>query len=156
MVSIGGVAVRRIDGQHVRGEEFYFELKPVSEGFDAHAMSIHGISRAHLEENGVDAREALIAITEWVETIRGDAKCVLWVTMPHSTGCMLPVFCLGGSDNPFGYNALDTKALMMGRLARRGVNAIRNDYSRCFLNSPHRTKKTSTTRCTMLSFKLIS
>ena len=45
MVSIGGVAVRRIDGQHVRGEEFYFELKPVSEGFDAHAMSIHGISK---------------------------------------------------------------------------------------------------------------
>ena len=37
--------------------------------------------------------------------------------MPRSTGCMLLVFCLGGLDNPFGYNALDTKALMMGRLA---------------------------------------
>ena len=57
MVSIGGVAVR-LDGEaHVRGEEFYFELKPISEGFDDHAMSIHGIPRAHLEENGVDSRE---------------------------------------------------------------------------------------------------
>ena len=118
MVSIGGVAVRRLDGQHVRGEEFYFELKPVSEGFDPHAMSIHGISRAYLEEHGVDAREALISITEWVDAIRGDAQRVLFVghNAPFDWMYVAWYFAWAGLDNPFGYNALDTKALMMGRL----------------------------------------
>ena len=79
MVSIGGVAVRLDGEKHVRGEEFYYELKPISEGFDEHAMSIHGISREHLETYGLDAREALLAITQWVEAVRGEAERVLFV-----------------------------------------------------------------------------
>ena len=118
MVSIGGVAVR-LDGEtHVRDEEFYFELKPISEGFDDHAMSIHGIPRAHLEENGVDAREVLLAITDWVKSVKGDAERVLFVghNAPFDWMYVAWYFAWAGLKNPFGYNALDTKALMMGRL----------------------------------------
>ena len=118
MVSIGGVAVR-LDGEtHVRGEEFYFELKPISEGFDDHAMSIHGIPRSHLEENGIDSREVLLAITDWVNTVKGDAERVLVVghNAPFDWMYVAWYFAWAGLKNPFGYNALDTKALMMGRL----------------------------------------
>jgi ribonuclease T len=118
MVSIGGVVVRLVDGVHVRGEEFYYELKPVSEGFDAHAMSIHGISRAHLEAHGTDARVALNEIVEWVSTIKGDGERVLFVghNAPFDWMYVAWYFAWAGLDNPFGYNALDTKAMMMGRL----------------------------------------
>ncbi len=119
MVSIGGVAVR-LDGEtHVRGEEFYFELKPISEGFDDHAMSIHGIPRSHLEENGLDAREVLIAISAWVDTVKGDAERVLFVghNAPFDWMYVAWYYAWAGLKNPFGYNALDTKAMMMGRLA---------------------------------------
>lgn len=118
MVSIGGVAVRLSNGSHVRGEEFYYELKPISEGFDEHAMSIHGITRAHLETNGVDAREVLLKISDWVSAVKGDAERVLFVghNAPFDWMYVAWYFAWAGLKNPFGYNALDTKALMMGRL----------------------------------------
>ena len=118
MVSIGGVAVRLGAAGHERGEEFYYELKPISEGFDPHAMSIHGISRAHLEAHGTDSREVLLSITDWVEQIRGDAERVLFVghNAPFDWMYVAWYFAWAGLQNPFGYNALDTKALMMGRL----------------------------------------
>lgn len=119
MVSIGGVAVRPSDGVHERGEEFYYELKPISEGFDEHAMSIHGITRAHLETNGVDAREVLLKIRDWVSAVKGDAERVLFVghNAPFDWMYVAWYFAWAGLSNPFGYNALDTKALMMGRLS---------------------------------------
>ena len=119
MVSIGGVVVRLKGDRHVRGESFYHELKPISEGFDPHAMSIHGIPRAHLEANGVDARDALVDITEWVEQIRGNAERVLFVghNAPFDWMYVAWYFAWAGLKNPFGYNALDTKALTMGRAA---------------------------------------
>ena len=117
MVSIGGVCVRYEDGKHVRGDEFYFELKPISEGFDDHAMSIHGISRAHLEEHGRDAREVLAEITDWVNARRKPNEKVLFVghNAPFDWMYTAWYFAWAGYPNPFGYNALDTKALFMGR-----------------------------------------
>ena len=68
MVSIAGVSVSFDGERHVRGDEFYFELQPICDGFDAHAMSIHGLSEAYLRENGQPAREVMQAITDWVGT----------------------------------------------------------------------------------------
>ncbi len=62
MVSIGVVPVVQEGGNggswQVQPEEFYVELKPIAPGFDPQAMAIHGISRAHLEAQGVPAETA--------------------------------------------------------------------------------------------------
>ena len=118
MVSIGGVVVRFNGSVHERGEEFYYEMKPISEGFDEHAMRIHGLTREHLDRHGVDARSVMLSICDWVQTIRGDADRVLFVghNAPFDWMYVAWYFSWAGLDNPFGYNALDTKALMMGRL----------------------------------------
>ena len=117
MVSIGGVEVTYNGERHERGREFYFELKPICDGFDEHAMSIHGISRAHLVEHGLPAKEAMQAIIDWVTEIVPAGKRALFVghNAPFDWMYTAWYFAWAGLKNPFGYNALDTKAMIMGQ-----------------------------------------
>ena len=119
MVSIGGVAVRYDGTRHVAGETFYFELQPVCDGFDEHAMSIHGIPEDYLRKHGMPAAEALQAITDWLSDILKDGEKPLFVghNAPFDWMYVAWYFAWAGMKNPFGYNALDTKALLMGRHA---------------------------------------
>ena len=117
MVSIGGVEVRFTGQSHERGREFYYELQPICDGFDDHAMSIHGISRAHLEANGMPAKDAMQAIIDWVAEVVPDGKRALFVghNAPFDWMNTAWYFAWAGLRNPFGYNALDTKAMIMGQ-----------------------------------------
>ncbi|MEE2788074.1 MAG: 3'-5' exonuclease [Myxococcota bacterium] len=117
MVSIGGVEVY-LDGQrHRRGKEFYFELKPICDGFDDHAMSIHGLTKSYLEAKGEDAAVVMQAIADWVAAVVPAENRALFVghNAPFDWMYTAYYYAWSGLDNPFGYNALDTKALMMGR-----------------------------------------
>ncbi|MEE2756192.1 MAG: 3'-5' exonuclease [Myxococcota bacterium] len=126
MVSIGGVAVQYDHGVHRRGGEFYFELQPICDGFDPHAMSIHGLTEDHLRTHGLPARLVMEKITDWVKTNTPDGYRPLFVghNAPFDWMFTAWYFAWAGLDNPFGYNALDTKALMMGtqRLPWRQCN----------------------------------
>ncbi len=117
MVSIGGVAVTLAEGGHVRGPEFYFELQPICDGFDEHAMSIHGLSEAYLREHGRPAREVLEQIEQWVSQVVPSGSRALFVghNAPFDWMYTAWYFAWARMNNPFGYNALDTKALLMGR-----------------------------------------
>lgn len=116
MVSIGGVEVRPEGDKHVRGREFYFELQPICDGFDPHAMSIHGISEEHMRTQGRPAKEVLQSIVAWVgETVpTGHRALFVGHNAPFDWMYTAWYFAWAGIPNPFGYNALDTKALLMG------------------------------------------
>lgn len=116
MVSIGGVVVRLEGDRHVRGESFYHELKPVCDGFDPEAMAIHGIPRAHLEANGMEPKAALRAMADFVKANVGPNERPLFVghNAPFDWMYVAWYYAWAGMENPFGYNALDTKALAMG------------------------------------------
>ena len=118
LVSIGAVRITLNDGVYGRGEEFYRELQPISDGFDPHAMSIHGISEAHLRAHGTPAKTAMSDLTEWVSSFTKDGERALFVghNAPFDWMYIAYYFAWAEMENPFGYNALDTKALMMGRL----------------------------------------
>ncbi|MGC6417542.1 MAG: 3'-5' exoribonuclease domain-containing protein [Bradymonadia bacterium] len=126
MVSIGGVMVSKNGSGYHRGEEFYFELQPVCDGFDAHAMSIHGISESHLRAHGLPAKQVMAEITAWVERHVPTGHRALFVghNAPFDWMYTAWYFAWAGLENPFGYNALDTKALLMGvhRLPWRECN----------------------------------
>ena len=126
MVSIGGVAVCYENGIHRKGAEFYFELQPICDGFDPHAMSIHGLTEAHLRRHGLPAKQAMESISEWVQenTPTGFKPLFVGHNAPFDWMFTAWYFAWAGLDNPFGYNALDTKALMMGtqRLPWRQCN----------------------------------
>lgn len=120
MVSIGGVEVRADgEGGYTLGREFYFEIKPDFEGFDPHTETIHRLSRAHLEANGQPAKAVMQQITDFVRGCLRPGERPLFVghNAPFDWMFVAWYYAWAGMENPFGYNALDTKALMMGRHA---------------------------------------
>ncbi len=121
LVSIGAVRVDLEDGQHVRGESFYRELQPICDGFDEGAMAIHGISEHHLRTEGTPAADAMQDLSNWVNSFKKNGERALFVghNAPFDWMYIAYYFAWAKMENPFGYNALDTKALMMGRLGIR-------------------------------------
>lgn len=117
MVSVGAVEVRWNGTHHERGRTFYVELKPAFDGFDPGAMAIHGLSREHLEANGVDSREAMQQLTDWVNGCIKPGEKPLFVghNAPFDWMYVRWYYTWAELKNPFGYNALDTKALAMGK-----------------------------------------
>lgn len=117
MVSIGGVVVRHNGMEHEKGDTFYYEIKPDFDGFDPGAMRIHRLPREYLEEEGRDSKEVLLAIDAFVQNQLQPGERPLFVGHNAPFDWMYVAFYYSWFNlpNPFGYNALDTKALMMGR-----------------------------------------
>lgn len=117
MVSIAGVAVHLADDRHHRGESFYFELQPVTDGFDPRAMAIHGITEAHLRAHGKPADAVMTEIATWVRARLAPGQRALFVghNAAFDWSFVAWYFVRAGIDNPFRYDPLDTKALAMGR-----------------------------------------
>lgn len=122
IVSLGAVAVtRRPDGKHalLDGPRFYVEFAPQGGAHDPDAMAIHGISRAHLVEHGVALAEGLARLDAWAEALKASPKDRL-VFVGHNAAFdwsfVNHAYVRTGVANPFGWKALDTKALAMGVL----------------------------------------
>jgi DNA polymerase III epsilon subunit-like protein len=119
MVSVGAVPVsRQADDWQVEESGFYVELKPIADGFDPGAMKIHGITREHLEAEGVPADEAMRRLAGFVsDRLRNGGRPVF---VGHNAvfdwSFISWYFERFGIRNPFGYKALDSKSLAMGRL----------------------------------------
>ena len=121
LVSIGVVPVIQEGGNggswKVQPEEFYVELKPIAPGFDPQAMAIHGISREHLEAQGVPAETAMRRLAEFVDGYRRRGRAVF---VGHNAvfdwSFIAYYFELYKIPNPFGYKGIDSKSLAMGRL----------------------------------------
>jgi len=120
MVSIGAVPVSRRDGSWQPEEDrFYVELKPIAPGFDPGAMKVHGIPRDKLEQEGTEAAEAMRRLAEFVAArLRKASGRAVFVghNAVFDWSFVAYYFERFGIPNPFGYKALDSKALAMGRL----------------------------------------
>ena len=117
MVSIAGVEVRLDGERHVRGASFYHELQPVCDGFDPEAMAIHGITEAHLRAHGTPAKQVMAEIDRWTRGLLGPGQRALFVghNAAFDWSFVAWYFKWAGIENPFRYDPLDTKALIMGR-----------------------------------------
>ena len=119
LVSIGAVPVERNAAGTCWVEDdtrlFYVELKPSYPGFAADAMAIHGITREHLEQHGVEPREAMTRLAEWTAGLGkqpvfvGHNAVFDWAYVNH-------YFVTTGVENPYGWKGLDTKSLAAGVL----------------------------------------
>jgi DNA polymerase III epsilon subunit-like protein len=120
LVSIGAVVVSKHELRFSPEEErFYIELKPMAPGFDPEAMKVHGITREHLEEHGVAAGDAMRRLSEFVEKrLRKTGGRAVFVghNAAFDWSYISWYYERFGIPNPFGYKALDTKSLAMGRL----------------------------------------
>ncbi|MCB9746165.1 MAG: 3'-5' exonuclease [Alphaproteobacteria bacterium] len=119
MVSLGAVVVYDDDAQDISiGERFYMELKPQAPRMDAHAMSIHGLSAEHLHAEGLPRGVAMKKLDAWVRdrTAPGTEAVFVGHNAPFDWSYVAWCFQAEDMPNPFGYKALDTKALAGGVL----------------------------------------
>ncbi len=119
MISIGVVVVKRGDsGALELGETFYAELAPQSELEDLRTREIHGLDVPGLRQHGALRAEVLASLAAWVaaQTKRGTKPVFVGHNAPFDWSFVAWCYAAEGMANPFGYKALDTKALAAGEL----------------------------------------
>lgn len=125
MVSLGAVAVHNKDGLPVIGEKFYIEIRPQAPRFDAKAAAIHGLDQNRLHREGIPRAEACRHLIAWVarQTEPGTQAVFVGHNAPFDWSFVAWTFAAENLPNPFGYKALDTKALAMGVLDLHWLDA---------------------------------
>ena len=118
MVSLGAVAVQVNNGRPVIGDSFYMEIKPQAPRFDSQAAAIHGLDQNRLYKEGLTRKEACQNLASWVmrQTRQGCKPVFVGHNAPFDWSFVAWTYSAEELPNPFGYKALDTKALAMGVL----------------------------------------
>ena len=118
MISLGAVVVTSApDGLSI-GETFYVEIKPTAPRMDERAMAVNGLDYERLKREGTDLAEALKALSDWTNSRLSPGSEPVFVghNAPFDWSFVSWAYHATDLNNPFGYKALDTKALAMGVL----------------------------------------
>lgn len=95
---------------------FSCELKPINRNADPKALEVSGLSLDELAKNGLEPAEAMQAFAQWLDTLVGKDSNVVFVGLnaPFDWSFVNYYFHRFTGGNPFGFTALDIKALFMG------------------------------------------
>lgn len=95
---------------------FYCELKPTSNQFVPAALEVTGFSLDKLQISGQPVENAMQAFKVWIEGVTSDSEKPVFVGLnaPFDWAFINYYFHVYLGDNPFGFTALDIKALYMG------------------------------------------
>ncbi len=120
LLSVGVVHVRKFQGRHQTFSDLYVELRPIFPGFEDAAMRVNRLDAVRLESEGLSPEAGMSKIVGWIQEQR-QGKQQRPVFVAHNAPFDWMFFCYycGHADvrNVFGYSALDTKALAMGKLS---------------------------------------
>ncbi len=119
MISLGAVVVHDAsDGTLSLGDTFYVELRPEGPRVDPRAMAVNGLDLEALKREGLSRREGLERLSAWVASQQDEGSEAVFVghNAPFDWSFVAWCFAAEGLKNPFGYKALDTKALAAGVL----------------------------------------
>jgi DNA polymerase III alpha subunit (gram-positive type) len=119
MISLGAVAVHDSASGHLRlGDTFYVELRPQGPKIDPGAMKVNGLDIQALMRDGLPRRDAMSNLSAWVERVKDPDTEAVFVghNAPFDWSFVAWCYAAEGMANPFGYKALDTKALSAGIL----------------------------------------
>ena len=110
LLSVGACSVFEPD------ESFSCLLKPVNQNHDPKAMEICGYSLEEFAQMGMEPAEAMAAFAEWIKQIVEPASHPVFVgfNAPFDWSFVNYYFHHYLDHNPFGFSALDIKALYMG------------------------------------------
>lgn len=124
MISIGAVAVIERPGDREEAPTltlaptWYAEIVPTAPRVDPQAMAVNGLSLERLRREGRPLSEALAALNAYVaaHTVPGSTPVFVGHNAPFDWSFVSYGYHVAQVDNPFGYKALDTKALATGVL----------------------------------------
>lgn len=119
MISLGAVPVT-VDGTSAKVEDdlFYVEICPTGPKVDPGAMAVNGLDLEDLRANGLPLASALQKLSDWVasKVVNGTTPVFVGHNAPFDWSFVSHGYVSCEMKNPFGYKALDTKALAMGVL----------------------------------------
>jgi len=97
-------------------KSFYAEFKPTNNNESQEAAAVHGLSMAELAENGEEPKAGLLRLEKWLEEVCPEKGAITLVAFnaPFDWMFVNDYFQRFLGRNPFGYKALDMKALYMG------------------------------------------
>jgi hypothetical protein len=86
-------------------QNFYAEIKPISDNFDPEALRVNGMDRERLLREGQSPETAMKAASDWIQRIAGNGKPVL-VAYPLSFdwSWLYWYFVRFCSESPFNYS----------------------------------------------------
>jgi len=97
-------------------QTFHVSLKPLNRNFVPEAMKVTGLSLEDLERDGQDPAEAMTSFGDWIAACTQDGSSPVFVGLnaPFDWSFINYYFHRFLGANPFGFSALDIKALDMG------------------------------------------
>lgn len=110
LLSIGACAV------FDPAKTFICELKPINRNADPKALDVAGLSLDELARTGLDPSEAMRRFRAWLSMVAGSDGAVVFVgfNAPFDWSFVNYYFHRFDAGNPFGFTAVDIKALYMG------------------------------------------
>lgn len=96
---------------------FACELKPINQhNADRKVLEVICLSLDQLARTGLDPSEAMRSFSDWLATVTGDDGSLVFVgfNAPFDWSFVNYYFHRFSGGNPFGFTALDIKALYMG------------------------------------------
>jgi DNA polymerase III epsilon subunit-like protein len=110
LLSIGAC---RVDDD---AQTFECQLKPINENFDPKALEVTGLSLETLKREGLPPAAAMEKFQSWVRNVSGENGQPVFVgfNAPFDWSFVNYYFHKYLGANPFGFSALDIKALYMG------------------------------------------
>lgn len=129
MISLGAVPV---DGEtHTMGETFYVEICPTGPRVDAGAMAVNGLDIEALKRAGRSMEQALDALDAFVaaQCAPGSTPVFVGHNAPFDWSFVNYAYHAAGRNNPFGYKALDTKALATGVLGLHWLDSNKEELA---------------------------
>lgn len=110
MLTIGACCIE--DPERV----FSCALKPISPNADPKALEVCGLSLERLSVEGLDPKVAMQRFHDWVTEVTGTGGTPVFVGLnaPFDWSFVNYYFHRYLKENPFGFTALDIKALYMG------------------------------------------
>lgn len=95
---------------------FACKLKPTSGRVDPEALAVSGLSIGDLEQTGTDPAEAMASFAAWIAAAIDEGAVPVFVgfNAPFDWSFVNYYFHHFTGTNPFGFAALDIKALYMG------------------------------------------
>lgn len=132
MLSLGAVVVVQEDGAYrVTDERFYVEIAPTAPRVDPGAMKVNKLDIERLRREGLAMSEALDRLTAFVRsaTRPGTKPVFVGHNAPFDWSFVAYTFHAHDRDNPFGYKALDTKALATGVLGVHWLDSNKEELA---------------------------
>lgn len=95
---------------------FACSFKPINENFVPEALEVTGLSLARLAEDGLAPDAAMQSFAAWVGSLSNEGQIPVFVGLnaPFDWSFVNYYFHRFTGTNPFGFTAVDIKALFMG------------------------------------------